>query len=248
MPRRMQAPLESRYPRKMVIRISTRTPKWRCKSALRWGSDLCLAAGAMALLVFLFVCGEAYLFQESASRYFQSEVNASMARVQEGDRKPSWEKWPHRSQPLRIDSLIGNLSIPRLRISVMVLEGAEDQTLRIAAGHVPHTALPGRAGNVVIAAHRDTFFRPLRNVRPNDILALSTAWGSYRYRVESTSIVKPDRVDVMNPTPSPTLTLITCYPFYYVGAAPLRFVVRARQIESDNRAVPALERPGWQGR
>jgi sortase A len=228
----------------MDIRRSTGAKKKRFEPALRWASNLCLVAGAVALVLCSLVWAEAHLFQEFASRYFSSELNASTARAHFGDQKPASEQLKQLSQPIKVDSLIGKLAINRLGLSVIVLEGVGDKTLRIAAGHVPDTALPGRAGNVVIAAHRDTFFRSLRNIHPNDIITISTTWGSYRYRVENTSVVKPNRVDVLDPTPSPTLTLITCFPFYYVGSAPLRFIVRARQISPAMRALTASERTG----
>jgi sortase A len=99
-------------------------------------------------------------------------------------------------------------------------------------GHIPGTALPGEDGNIVLAAHRDTFFRPLRNIQKGDEIALTTLSGAYRYRVESIQIVGPDDVGVLSPTKQPTLTLVTCYPFYFVGSAPKRFIVRAGLILS----------------
>ena len=95
-------------------------------------------------------------------------------------------------------------------------------------GHVPGTALPGENGNVGIAGHRDTFFRELRNVKPEDRISLTTARGTFEYFVEYARIVKPEDVEVLAPTEEPLLTLVTCYPFYYVGAAPERYIVRAR--------------------
>jgi sortase A len=99
-------------------------------------------------------------------------------------------------------------------------------------GHIPGTALPGEDGNIVLAAHRDTFFRPLRNIQKGDEIALTTWNGAFRYRVESIQVVGPDDVGVLQPTSLPTLTLVTCYPFYFVGSAPKRFIVRAGLIAS----------------
>jgi sortase A len=112
----------------------------------------------------------------------------------------------------------------------MVAEGDDDSTLRIAIGHLPDTPLPWEDGNSALAAHRDTFFRPLRDIRIGDELRLTTAHEELRYRVRETLVVGPEDVRVLDSTDSPSLTLITCYPFNYVGHAPQRFIVRAEAI------------------
>jgi LPXTG-site transpeptidase (sortase) family protein len=127
-------------------------------------------------------------------------------------------------------ALVGRITVPRLGISAIVEEGVDDDTLAVAIGHVPGTATPGSSGNVAVAGHRDTFFRALKDLRANDEIELATLHGSFRYRVESWSIVNPEDVAVLRPTSAPRLTLITCYPFEFFGHAPKRFVVRARQI------------------
>ena len=126
--------------------------------------------------------------------------------------------------------IVGRLEIPRIGLSVMVVEGVEDGDLKHAAGHIPGTALPGEPGNVGIAGHRDTFFRPLRSIRPNDTITLSTLQGAYRYRVVSTKVVRPEDIQVLYPTGRDTLTLVTCFPFDYVGSAPKRFIVQAHRL------------------
>lgn len=123
------------------------------------------------------------------------------------------------------------LTIPRLQLTTMVREGVDEGTLRAMAGHIPGTALPGRPGNVGVAAHRDTQFRSLRNIRKRDRIVVSTRTGDYRYEVVSTRIVEPDDVAVLKASRGQkTLTLVTCYPFDFIGAAPKRFIVRAKQI------------------
>ena len=122
------------------------------------------------------------------------------------------------------------IDIPRLDISAIVIEGVDEKSLRRAVGHIPGTPLPGEPGNVGISGHRDTFFRPLRNIRRNDIITLTTLVGEYRYRVLTTRIVSPDNVSVLNPSNSEILTLVTCYPFYFIGSAPNRFIVRAERV------------------
>lgn len=126
------------------------------------------------------------------------------------------------------DGVVGRLDIPRLDLSAMVIEGDDDQTLALGVGHVPGSAFPWQAGNTVMAGHRDTFFRPLKDLRTGDDIRMTTAHGTFEYKVTGTEIVTPDDVAVMAPTPQRSLTLITCYPFVYVGHAPQRFVIHAR--------------------
>ncbi len=139
---------------------------------------------------------------------------------------------PRAHPPRRIphDGLVGRLVIPRLHLGEIVREGDGQSTLSLALGHIPGTALPGQAGNVGVAGHRDTLFRSLRSIERNDQIQFQTLDGSYDYRVESIEIVKPNDVRVLAPGRYPELTLVTCYPFYYVGAAPDRFIVKARQV------------------
>ena len=133
-------------------------------------------------------------------------------------------------------SVIGRLEIPRLQLSVMVREGADEGTLSRAVGHIPGTALPGKLGNVGLAGHRDTFFRALRNIREDDTIELQTTHGAYHYIVKSTKIVTPRDVSVLEASGGDTLTLVTCYPFYYVGSAPKRFIVHAAQVAAIPRS------------
>jgi sortase A len=123
--------------------------------------------------------------------------------------------------------LIGRLEIPRLNLSVMVVEGEDEELLARAVGHLPDTALPWESGHAVFAGHRDTFFRPLKDLRDGDAIRLTTIRGTFAYRVTSTKIVEPDDVSVLAPRPVRSLTLVTCYPFVYVGRAPKRFIVHA---------------------
>jgi sortase A len=126
-----------------------------------------------------------------------------------------------------LGDVVGRIEIPRLKLSTIVFEGADDAELQRGAGHLPASALPGNRGNMVLAAHRDTFFRPLRNIRVGDRVHIHQPHGDSVYIVKSAWIVDPDQVDVLKPTAEPALTLITCYPFRYIGPAPERFVVRA---------------------
>jgi sortase A len=137
---------------------------------------------------------------------------------------------PAPPRPVRRGDVIGELEIPRLQVSVMVFEGDDIGILGQGAGHIPGTALPPGSGNIGIAAHRDTYFRPLRVIHANDIIALKTPAGTSRYAVTEAKIVRPSDVGVLAWAPGCDLTLVTCYPFFYVGTAPERFIVHARKI------------------
>ncbi len=138
---------------------------------------------------------------------------------------------------------IGVMRIPRLDLKTVVVQGQSSKILRRAVGHLIETPLPGEPGNVALAGHRDGFFRPLHNIRPGDSITIDTPEGEFDYEVESTEVVLPDDVDVLRPTTANTLTLVTCFPFYYVGAAPQRFIVRARQVGPTPARAAAGEVP-----
>ena len=137
---------------------------------------------------------------------------------------------PALAPPVRRGDVIGELEIPRLQLSVMVFEGDDAGILSQGAGHIPGTALPPGSGNIGLAAHRDTYFRPLRIIHANDVIDLKTPAGTSRYTVTEAKIVRPSDVSVLARAPGRDLTLVTCYPFYYVGRAPERFIVHARRI------------------
>lgn len=115
----------------------------------------------------------------------------------------------------------------RLRLSAIVEEGVDDKTLSRAVGHIPGTAFPGETGNVGIAGHRDTFFRALKDLQPQDKIDFTTRAGRFHYIVESLSVVEPDDVEVLKSTGGRVLTIVTCFPFQYIGNAPRRFIVHA---------------------
>jgi sortase A len=140
---------------------------------------------------------------------------------------------------LKNNALIGRLTIPRLNLISTVREGTGEDILSLAAGHIRGTALPGGSGNVAVAGHRDTLFSGLARIRNNDVIDFETLRGSYQYQVESTQIVAPQDVCVLKARPYSELTLVTCYPFDYIGPAPKRFIVRARQVSS-NRSQKLL--------
>ena len=133
--------------------------------------------------------------------------------------------------------LLGRLEAPSVKLSTTVLEGSDDATLSRGSGHLEDTPFPGQPGNVGIAGHRDTTFRALRHIHVGDALEYRTADRLYRYRISKTWIVGPDDVYVLDPTPQPALTLVTCYPFEFIGHAPNRFIVRAELVGEENLPV-----------
>ena len=137
------------------------------------------------------------------------------------------------SQNLRNGDLVGRLHIPGAGLSVAVLEGIEDSTLGIAAGHIPGTSLPGANGNVAIAAHRDSYFRALRDIEVGDTIEFATRKGTFRYFVTTTEVVAPSEIRVLASHGHAELTLITCYPFSFLGTAPQRFIVHA-QLQNES--------------
>jgi len=141
------------------------------------------------------------------------------------------------------NTLVGRLTIPRLHLASIVREGDGEDTLGFAAGHIPGTALPGENGNVGVAAHRDKLFRGLGSLRQGDVITFQTFDETYRYAVTSMQIVKPEDVDVLRPNQYAELTLVTCYPFHFIGSAPDRFIVKARQIVASESSVPTNAAP-----
>lgn len=125
--------------------------------------------------------------------------------------------------------LFGRVLVDRLGIDAMIVEGSRPEQLDVAVGHMSDSAAPGSNGRVVLTAHRDTFFRPLRHVRTGDEIVIQTPYADHRYQVVATDVVSPRDLGVLMPTTRRELALITCYPFNYVGPAPLRFVVYARE-------------------
>lgn len=195
---------------------------------LKWAQRVLFACAVLLLGYCGFVVVDAWIFQKRQSSDLERRLRDQRA-AGEGTPQTKSSASP-KGPPAATDGLIGRIEILRLGLSAAVVEGTDKTTFLRAVGHIPGTALPGQPGNVGLAGHRDTFFRPLRNVRRNDIITLTTLWGEYRYRVVSTRVVSPYDVAVLDPSRNEVLTLVTCYPFYFVGSAPNRFIVRAERI------------------
>jgi sortase A len=200
---------------------------------LRWFGRALIAGGALLLAYCGMVWLDARIFQERESRLLDSQLEAAL-------------HVPPAPVPLPVSTtvplatkhrgVIGRLEIPRLGLSEIIVEGANGAALRRGIGHISSTPLPGQIGNAAITGHRDTFFRPLRNIERDDLIRITTPRGKYAYHVVSMSIVEPDNAAVLGSDGNEAITLITCYPFYFVGPAPKRMVVRAERI-----APPAEE-------
>ena len=204
------------------------------RQILKWSQWALFACAILLLGYCAFVLADAWLFQRRAAR--------DLDRLQH-DRRAANQVTPQpvsvtspKVAPAVAGSLIGRIEIPRLLLSVIVVEGVDRTSLRRAVGHIPGTALPGNPGNVGLAGHRDTFFRPLKDVKIKDEIQISTLKGNFKYEVVSLRIVEPENVGVLAPSGENVLTLVTCYPFYFVGPAPKRWIVRANQVSSQTVA------------
>src|SRR6202453_1747358 len=180
------------------------------RKTLRISSLVFVAAGVAILNYTCLVRAEAWVYQRWGEREVERPAEPAPA------------------------GLVGRIAIRRVGISAVVAEGSDEATLSRAVGHVPGTGLPGEPGNVGLAGHRDTFFRALRNIRAGDLIVLTTPRGEFQYSVVSMKVVKPKALDVLDPTSEEILTLVTCYPFYFVGSAPNRFIVRAKRVRGQS--------------
>jgi len=209
----------------MKIRIKRISFSTRMRSFLRGTRYLFFITGILALGYVSFALLDAKLYQVSAKRSLESLVQLEKEH-----------KLIQPKQAVKAGDVLGVIEIPRVGVSVAVLQGTSSRTLRRGAGHIEGTPLPGEPGNSGIAGHRDTFFRELKDVRKNDEIEFQTAAGLFRYQVDWVKVVAPGDTSVLTPSTESALTLVTCYPFYFVGPAPNRFVVRATQVLS--RGIP----------
>ena len=207
---------------KPALRAAVR-PRRITTAILRAATYFFLALGILALCY----AGYVVLDADSYQAYEQSKFeNASPGETP--------------SPPLVEGGVIGEIQVRRLHLKAIVVQGSSHTILRRAVGHIPETALPGEPGNVALAGHRDTFFRPLRNIRLGDAITFKTPDGAFEYVVESTAVVAASEVGVLASSDGRTLTLITCFPFDYIGSAPSRFVVHARELLSPSPEPHAI--------
>jgi sortase A len=197
-----------------------------CRSPLLYLARLLLIAGVLALGFTAWTYTARYAWQTYESWRFDRSlaVQSASQRIHAAPSPPN----------AALQSVIGRITIPRLGISAILKEGVGRRTLNLAVGHIPSTALPGQLGNVGVAAHRDNLFRGLKDIKQDDSITLTTRDNTYVYRVVLTRVVDPTDIAVLDATADEkTLTLVTCYPFYFVGHAPKRFIVRALQVDPE---------------
>jgi LPXTG-site transpeptidase (sortase) family protein len=206
---------------------------------LGWASNFFFILGVAVLGYVSITLLDARLYQaREACRFEEARRTKNAARPSSGieHRRASLpQTQPNRAATERLEMIRGSAAWGRIEIksiglSSMIMEGVDRETLRRGIGHIPGTALPGQPGNVALAGHRDTFFRALRNIRKNDEITLETLDGYFHYRVDFTQVVAPEYTEALNGSGGAILTLVTCYPFSFVGPAPQRFIVRAHRI------------------
>lgn len=228
------------------------------KHSLRWLERALIGIGLLCLGVWSWSWIDARIYQyrenklleeaaiaRASAQASQAAETDSLGTFREASMQPPGEE-KEKSLPGEEGSLVGRIEIPRIDLSAIVLEGVDKKTLRRGVGRIPDTALPGDGGNVGLAAHRDSFFRGLKDIRKNDIITLKTLDDTYYYKVDWTEIVLPQDTRVLEGSSVPELTLVTCYPFYYVGSAPQRFIVRARRVD-EGAALRELNKEGVGG-
>jgi sortase A len=186
---------------------------------MRWTRGILLLTGFLALSYVALTLLDARKFQKDATLTLEKQIQAE-----------EQHRGPTPRVAINEGDVLGRLEIPRIGLSVAVLQGTTSKTLRHGVGHIEKTALPGESGNVGIAGHRDTYFRKLKDARPSDEIRIQTSTGLSRYEVDWIQIVAPGDTDVLTSPSGPGVTLITCYPFYFIGAAPERFIVHAHKL------------------
>jgi sortase A len=203
------------------------------ESLLKWLERGLLAVGVGLAAWCAAVLVEARFHDQLPLRPSSAPLKVTQTVILPGDSRGGTRPAPAPSA----GTLLGRLEAPTVKMSTNVLEGSDDGTLRRGAGHIEGTPFPGQPGNIGVAGHRDTVFRPLRNIKVGDPVEFATADRLYRYKISKTLIVGPDDVYVLDPTEKPTLTLVTCYPFDYVGHAPKRFIVQAQLVTDEARTA-----------
>ena len=223
--------------KRQPLLLPARTRRSLGSRIIGWLESLLFVAGVVCLGYYAYITIEARLYQELENR----ELDMILSTAPAGPPSPGQLRPP----PPPPGSAIGRIEIPRLGVSAIIRAGSDAKTLRLAVGHIPGTALPGEVGNMGLAGHRDTFFRRLRDIRAADDIRVVTTAGTFTFKVNTLTVVSPKDTWVLNPTRTPTLTLVTCYPFTYIGSAPQRFIVHAvASLAAPTTARPSSVTPG----
>jgi sortase A len=217
------------------VKVKVLVPKNRLGNVAQW---LLFGVGITCLGIYF----SSYLYRTAYQIYAGWRFDRELAEPEKVEPKrpaepaalPSILPDPDRgsvSPVITSETIIGRVSIQRLHVSAIVEEGVDSTTLSRAIGHIPGTSFPGQQGNTGIAGHRDTFLRALKDLRPTDKIDFTTRSGRFHYRVDSLTVVDPSNVDVLKSTGRrQALTIVTCFPFNYIGNAPRRYIVHAVSV------------------
>jgi len=216
---------------------------------LRYLERLLLAVGVLMLVLYVGARIERSVLSNAELQTFKTQARVSVVGprgVALSTTAPDFRLWSEKRVKEYQESLaahfspaIGILRIPKIDVEVPVLEGTDDLVLNRGVGHVPGTANPGEKGNIAIAGHRDGFFRGLKDVVLGDKIELVTMQGTETFVIDRIVIVEPTEVSVLQPRSRPSVTLITCYPFYFIGSAPQRYIVQASAAGSASNSLLA---------
>ena len=217
------------------------------KTVLHGSERLLIGAGLICVLVYVGTRIYATaMYQAGLWSFSQLKSSSATAKYEEHGRAVDFSLWAEKRVTAYKQALathmrapLAVLSIPRLRLDVPVFEGTDELTLNRGAGRIAGTARPGEVGNIGIAAHRDGFFRGLKDVRPGDRIELTQLRSKFVYTVDNISVVDPGDVMVLRARPQASLTLVTCYPFYFIGDAPQRYIVQASLANSELSSLRA---------
>ena len=200
--------------------------------------DLLMAAGLCAVLYFVWFQWDGASYQRVQKDEFRKAVadpNDTSAGAQQSPAgTTALSRWTASVAPAKASRdmrAFAQLRIPSVKLDVIVREGVDEDTLRLAVGHFGASAMPGQSGNLVLFGHRDTFFRPLRDLKTGDVAEVRTSSGLFRYRIDEIKVVGPDDLDVSQPVDRAAITLITCFPFRYIGPSPRRYVAQGLLIQ-----------------
>jgi len=224
----------------MTVRIKG-IPARRISLMLRAFQQVTLMAGLCLVLWPCYVMAESRWVQ-----YVGAMQLAAATREQRETIVPPKPSGSSSRTSLQRGRVLGQFEVPRLKLSYVLLEGTDNRTLDKSIGHVEGTGLPGESGNISIAGHRNTHFRKLEWIRRGDEIVLTSPRGQYRYRVEWLRLFRPDDIEVIDAGHGPAVTLITCFPFEYVGSAPLRYIVRALPDDETRRRLSPMSSNGTQ--
>ena len=203
----------------MISIIEQKMFTTRSQRFMHWTRNILSITGILALSYVSLVLIGARIYQKNAVLTLEKQIHAEEQHTAILSRTP-----------IKEGDILGRIDIPRIGMSVAVLQGTTSQTLRLGVGHIEGTALPGEPGNIGIAGHRDTYFRALKAIHSDDVIQLQTASGITRYAVDWIQVTAPNDGSILASTSGSSVTLVTCYPFLYIGAAPERFVVHAHRL------------------